>query len=284
MRKSPLGKGLGALLPPAEKTGWGYVTLPVERISPNSSQPRREFTPESIEDLASSIREKGIIQPIVLRKAGRGYEIIAGERRWRAAQMAGLKTVPAIVMDVDAKESLELALVENLQREDLNPIEEASAYEKLIEDFGLTHEEISRRIGKNRSTITNQLRLLKLPTEAREALARGEISAGHARALLSIQSVKKVLEILRSIKKERLSVRKTEQLVQKTLSTKTAASMAPGTPAYLAPLAQKIKRALGTQVRITSKDGKGRIEIEYYSGDELQRLVNILIGDDKPVL
>lgn len=280
--KNPLGKGLGALIP-TEKPDGGYIMLPIERISPNSSQPRKEFKPESIEDLAESIREKGIIQPLVLRKNEDGYEIIAGERRWRAAQKAGLRRVPAIIKDVDARESLEIALVENLQREDLNPIDEAMAYEKLIEDFGLTHEDISLRIGKDRSTITNQLRLLRLPKEAKDALVKGEITPGHARALLSLQSPKKILELLEAIRSEKLSVRKTEQLVHKSMLAKKPKSEQESLSPYLSELGDRLRHALGTQIRIVDKGGKGKIEIEYYSNEELQRLIDILARKDKGV-
>ena len=276
MKRSVLGKGLDALIP-AEKVGQGYVILGIDEIRPNTFQPRKDFDEEAINELAASIQEKGIIQPIVVRKNMNAYEIIAGERRWRAAQRVGLTKIPVIIKDVSDREVLELALVENLQREDLNPIEEATAYSQLIEDFGLTHEEISKRIGKERSTITNQLRLLKLPEEVREAVIKGEITAGHARALLGLESPNKMKEVLEAIRKEKLSVRKTEKLVQKLLADKQTAIKSHDIDPYIKHLTDELKKALGTQVQIIDKGGEGRIEIEYFSKDELERLIEILI-------
>ncbi|MGH7799111.1 MAG: ParB/RepB/Spo0J family partition protein [Thermodesulfobacteriota bacterium] len=275
MKRSVLGKGLDALIP-AEKVGQGYVILGIDEIRPNTYQPRKDFDEEAINGLAVSIQEKGIIQPIVVRKNMNAYEIIAGERRWRAAQRVGLTKIPVIIKDVSDREVLELALVENLQREDLNPIEEATAYGQLIEDFGLTHEEISKKIGKERSTITNQLRLLKLPEEVREALIKGEITAGHARVLLGLESPNKMKEVLEAIRKEKLSVRKTEKLVQKLLAGKQTAIKSHDIDPYIKHLTDELKQALGTQVKIIDKGGEGRIEIEYYSKDELERLIEIL--------
>lgn len=277
MKKSPLGKGLGALIP-GDKQERDYKLIGIEEIRPNDSQPRKGFDSAALDDLASSIKEKGIIQPLVLRKTSKGYEIIAGERRWRAAQKAGLAKVPAIIKDVDTQEALELALVENLQREDLNPMEEARAYDQLIEQFGLSHEEISKRIGKDRSTVTNQLRLLKLPDEVAEALIEGEITPGHARALLSLQSNEHILKALKEVKNSKLSVRKTERLVKDFARPKTGPSDYEDISPYLRQLSNDLKRALGTQVRIVDKKGKGKIEIEYYSNEELQRLIEFLAG------
>lgn len=277
MKKSPLGKGLGALIP-GDKQERDYKLVGIEEIKPNDSQPRKGFDSAALDDLASSIKEKGIIQPLVLRKTSKGYEIIAGERRWRAAQKAGLAKVPAIIKDVDTQEALELALVENLQREDLNPMEEARAYDQLIEQFGLSHEEISKRIGKDRSTVTNQLRLLKLPDEVAEALIEGEITPGHARALLSLQSNEHILKALKEVKNSKLSVRKTERLVKDFTGPKTGPSDYEDISPYLRQLSNDLKRALGTQVRIVDKKGKGKIEIEYYSNEELQRLIEFLAG------
>ena len=275
MKRSVLGKGLDALIP-AEKVGQGYVILGIDEIRPNTFQPRKDFDEEAINELAVSIQEKGIIQPIVVRKNINAYEIIVGERRWRAAQRVGLTKIPVIIKDVSDREALELALVENLQREGLNPIEEASAYGQLIEDFGLTHEEISKRIGKERSTVTNQLRLLKLPEEVREALIKGEITAGHARALLGLESPNKMKEVLEAIRKDKLSVRKTEKLVQKLLGDKQTSIKSHDIDPYIKHLTDELKKALGTQVKIIDKGGEGKIEIEYYSKDELERLIEIL--------
>jgi ParB family chromosome partitioning protein len=277
LKKVILGRGLDALIP-TERAGYGYMLLSIEDMRPNSFQPRKDFDEEGIEELAASIQEKGIIQPLVVRKSESGYEIIAGERRWRAAQKIGLTKVPVIIKDVSDREALELALVENLQREDLNPIEEATAYEQLIEDFGLTHDEISKRIGKDRSTITNQLRLLKLPDEVKQALIKGKITAGHARAILSLQSYSQSKEVLESIIRDKLSVRKTEKLVQKLSEQKEQVIRLYDVDPYIQHLTDELKKTLGTQVKIIDKDGKGKIEIEYYSKDELERLIEILEG------
>lgn len=279
MKKGVLGRGLDALIPTEKASpSYNYTLLGVNEIVPNTFQPRKEFDEEAMEELAASVQEKGVIQPLIVRRAERGYEIIAGERRWRAAKKAGLAEVPVIIKDASNREALELALVENLQREDLNPIEEATAYEQLIKDFGLTHEEISERIGKERSTITNQLRLLKLPEEVKQDLMEGKITAGHARAVLGLQSGVKVIEILETVKKEKLSVRTTEKLVQKLSRQKEDIMKFDDSAPYIERFADELKTKLGTQVKIFYKDGKGKIEIEYYSPDELERLIETLIG------
>jgi len=282
LKKTTLGRGLDALIPKetvevGSSGGTGFIVAGVQEVTPNRSQPRKDFDDESIAELAASIKEKGIIQPIVVRNTPGGYEIIAGERRWRAAQRAGLTKVPIIVKDVSDREVLELALIENLQREDLNPIEEAMAYSQLIQDFGLTHEDVSGRIGKDRSTITNQLRLLKLTEEAKQALVDGEISAGHARALLSIELEEISLQVLNAIIKQRLSVRMTESLIRKLSQEKKSVAEPQGEDIYLRQMADELKRNLNTKVRIVNKKGKGKIEIEYYSQDELDRLCRILM-------
>lgn len=281
MKKGILGRGLDALIPTERgEPRYSYMFLDVDEMMPNAFQPRKGFDEEAMDELVASIREKGVIQPLIVRKSEGGYEIIAGERRWRAAKRAGLTQVPAIIKDASNREALELALVENLQREDLNPIEEATAYEQLIKEFGLTHEEISERIGKERSTITNQLRLLRLPAEVKEALIEGKITAGHARAVLSLQSGSEVREVLETIKKEKLSVRKTEKLVQKLSAHRESTIQFNEFTPYISHYTDEIKKRLGTQVRIFDKDGKGKIEIEYYSRDELERIIEILIGKE----
>lgn len=279
MKKSRLGKGLDALIP-SEKT-WESVTnqLSVDRIKPNKSQPRKNFDEASIMELAASIREKGVIQPLTVRKTGNEYEIIAGERRWRASKLAGIKNVPVFIIEADDNEMLELALIENLQREDLNPIEEAEAYQKLAEEFNLTHEEISKKIGKDRSSISNQLRLLKLTMKAKEALINGLISAGHARALITINDQNLLDEYLNIIIANNLSVRQTEKLVKPRpgLKNRIEKKQADSTDQlYLEAIAEELKKSLGTKVKINGVSDKGKIEIEYYSGDELDRLIGIL--------
>ena len=214
MKKSGLGKGLDALIPSEKKEGDSPNLLPIDRIKPNKYQPRKNFEDSAIRDLASSIREKGVIQPLTVRKSGSDYEIIAGERRWRASKLAGMKNLPVVIIEAEDNEILELALIENLQREDLNPIEEAEAYQRLADEFKLTHEEISRKIGKDRSTISNQLRLLKLTKRSKEALINGLISAGHARALITVEDERLIDEYLDVIITNSLSVRQAEKLVK----------------------------------------------------------------------
>jgi len=274
LKKATLGRGLDALIPIEEDNG--FIIAGIDQLKHNSFQPRKDFDDDAIDELASSIREKGIIQPLVVRKSGNYYEIIAGERRWRAAQKAGLTKVPIILKDVSDSEVLELALIENLQREDLNPIEEAIAYDQLIADFGLTHGDISKRIGKERSTITNQVRLLKLPAQVKQALKNGEITAGHARAILSIDSQTKAIEILEIIQRNKLSVRQTEKIIRN-LTKKQGENKKPSDiDLYLKHLTEELKRSLGTQIKIIDKNGSGKIEIEYYSKDELERLIEML--------
>lgn len=279
MKKATLGRGLDALIPKESKPE-GLTLLSINEIRPNALQPRKDFDDETITELTASIKEKGILQPIVVRQAAGGYEIIAGERRWRAAQRAGVVKVPVVVKDASDMEAIELALIENLQREDLNPIEEASGYQHLIGEYGLTHEEVSARIGKDRSTITNQLRLLRLSDEAKRALIEGEITAGHARALLALESHSEANVVLHAIRKKKLSVRMTESLIRNMTREKKAAAMKPLVrDPYIERLENDIKGSLSTQVRIIYNKGKGRIEIDYYSDDELERLVSALLGN-----
>ncbi len=283
MKKKVLGKGLDALLPKEPVETNGITTIPIDMLKPNESQPRKQFSEHSIEELASSIREKGIIQPLLVRKKENYYEIIAGERRWRASQRAGLKQLPVIIKDISDSEALQIGLIENLQREDLNPLEEAQAYEKLISDFHMTHEEIAKKIGKNRSTITNQLRLLKLTEEAKSSLLNNKISSGHARALLALDEEEKTNEILRIVIEKNLSVRQTEALVKKiATSSKRKAEDSEQKieedtiKLHILHLEEELKKTLGTNVSIKHRGQKGKIEIEYYSNDELQRLIGIL--------
>ena len=276
MKKATLGRGLDALIP-KETASAGFILAAIHEVRPNLRQPRKEFDDEAIAELSLSIKEKGVLQPLIVRRVGTGYEIIAGERRWRAAQKAGVTKVPIIIKEASDSEALELALIENLQRQDLNPIEEAGGYRHLIEDFGLTHEEVAARIGKDRSTITNQLRLLKLPEEAQKALVEGEITAGHARAILSLGSPAEMESALSAIRKQKLSVRNTESLVKKMSSTGKKEEKEHDEDPYVRSLADELKRAMSTQVRIVYNNGRGRIEIDYYSTDELERLAALLL-------
>ncbi len=274
-RRRALGRGLGALIPvarsPAE-SGLADTTSQarLDAILPNPYQPRANFTDETIDELAASIRQKGLLQPLLVRRVGQQYQLIAGERRFRAAQRAGLTHVPVTVREADDREALELALIENLQRENLNPIEEARAYKRLCDEFGLTQDEVALRVGKNRSTITNSLRLLQLPREVRDQIEAGALSAGHARSLLGLESAKTQNEVARDIIRRRLSVRQTEALVRRKAE-------GVGKDLDQQALENALARALGTKVRLhPTKNGAGKIEIAYYSLAELSGLVERL--------
>lgn len=275
-QKKVLGRGIGALLQVAEEEK-RLITCGIEEVIPNKRQPRKVFDPEKLKELVASIKEKGVIQPLLARRIDGGYELIAGERRWRAAQMAGLKEIPVIIKDVRDTEMLELALIENIQRADLNPIEEAEAYQRLIEEFDFTQEELSIRIGKERSTITNQLRLLKLPDFIKDDISKGVVSTGHAKAILGLDSPQKQLEAHFLIVKKGLSVRESETLTRR-LTKGEPVKKAQKTNADIERLQAGLMRSLGTKVRVIGSGEKGKIEIEYYSPDELDRLVNILKG------
>jgi ParB family transcriptional regulator, chromosome partitioning protein len=285
MEKRPaLGKGLSALIPDVPDVVRPPVPtneVDVDRIRPNEFQPRHQFEEASLDDLAASIRSNGIIQPIVVRKADDGYRIIAGERRWRAAQRAGLTRVPVVVKDVPAgrdAQLLEMALIENIQREDLNPIDEAAAYERLIADFGMTQEEIAAAVGKDRSSVANYLRLLKLPLEVRAEVGAGRLSMGHARALLGVPDEGGQRQVARDVVSRNLSVRETEAIV------KRLGQAAPATPTPVPPdvhtraAEEKLRLTLGTRVRINRKGKGGRIEIDFGSEDELHRIYEHLTG------
>jgi len=282
-KKMTLGKGLNALFPDIssvmeeeDKTGMPTL-LDIETIRPNAYQPRKIFDPEKIEELAVSLRSSGIIQPLVVRKGSDGYELIAGERRWRAAIKAGLKEVPVIIKDVSDDQVLKLSLIENLQRENLNPVEEAEAYYRLIEDFKLLQETIGEVVGKNRSTITNALRLLKLPEEIKKDLSLGKISSGHARAILALDNNAKRLTLHREIIKRELSVRQTEALVKHWKEGKSLATPRKE-PVEIKSIRENLQRTLGTQVKIFRKGKKGRIEILFFSDDDLERILEIIQG------
>ena len=277
--KTALGKGLGALIPEKEKET-GILELDINTIVPNEYQPRRSFKNDSLRELASSIREKGIIQPVIVRKVtDNSYRLIAGERRWRAARMASLTKIPAIVKDAAPAEALELALIENIQREDLNPLETADAFQRLINEFNLTHDELSRRVGKDRATVTNYLRILKLSSEIKSWIIEGSLSIGHAKALLQIENTRTQVEVARKIVQKGLSVREAETLSKK-LSSPSVSTRRPHVweDPQIASLEEKLRQSLGTKVRLVHKGKKGgKLEIEYYSLEELDRLLEILI-------
>jgi ParB family chromosome partitioning protein len=273
-----LGKGLGALIP--EKgvpEGEGKKALQqcgIEEVQPNPFQPRKAFSDEQLQELVDSIREKGILQPLLVRRKSDGYELIAGERRWRAAQRAGLREIPILVRDVSDSEMLELSLIENIQRENLNPIEEAEAYKRLMEQFHLTQEEISKKVGKDRTTIANMVRLLRLPPEIKLSLAEGKITMGHARAFLSLDGVDKQKLLWKRLLSGGLSVRQTESLVRR-LRTRGSPTPRRSNPEWSA-LIEELQRALGTKVRIVGKRKRGKIEIDFFSPDELDRIIELL--------
>jgi ParB family chromosome partitioning protein len=279
--KPALGKGLSALIPEKEKVrSKEILELNIDMIMPNEYQPRRAFNDTALKELVASIREKGIIQPVIVRKASdNSYHLIAGERRWRAARVAGLSSIPAIVKDAAPMESLELALIENIQREDLNPLETAEAFQRLISDFSITHDDLSKKVGKDRATVTNYLRILKLPFEVKQWIADGSLSIGHAKALLQVDHQRIQIEIASRIIKQGLSVRETENLCKKNPSVQTPQSkFRKSRDPQIASLEEKMMHSLGTKVRLIHRSNKkgGRIEIEYYSLEELDRLLELL--------
>ena len=259
--------------------GDSVLIMKISSVEPNRDQPRKHFSEEGIEELASSIKQYGIIQPLLVQKREDYYEIIAGERRWRAAMKAGLKEVPVIVKDYSNREAVEISLIENIQREDLNPIEEALAYDRLIQEFELTQEQVAGRVSKSRSAVTNSLRLLKLVDDVRQMVIAGDISEGHARTLLGLPNEEMQRLLAERIVKEKLSVRETEKLVKKLTSNTPKKTKARDyqKEAILGNLSEQLKVILGTKVSITEKGkSKGKIEIEYYSDDELNRIFEML--------
>ncbi|MCQ2511295.1 MAG: ParB/RepB/Spo0J family partition protein [Lachnospiraceae bacterium] len=257
------------------------MTLKLSDIVPNKEQPRQEFDENSLEELADSIRQFGIIQPLVVQPKGKYYELIAGERRWRAAKLAGLKEVPVVIREFSAQETMEISLIENIQRENLNPIEEAVAFKRLINEFDLKQEEVAERVSKSRTAITNSMRLLKLPEEVQQMLISGSISSGHARALLSIDNAGLQLEIAEKIVSENLSVRDVEKLVKSLDKEKKPRKdkESPQVAAAYKSIEEKLKGIVGSKVEIKrNKKGNGKIEIEYYSQTELERIIELFEG------
>ena len=283
IHKKVLGRGLGALIPqrqeaPEVHTTPGLAEIPISQIQPNPYQPRKTFNEASIEELARSVREHGIVQPLVVTRAGDKYKLIAGERRFRAAQKSGLTTVPALIKEMMQEgDALQIALIENIQREDLNPIEEAMAYHQLHDDFQLTQEEISKRVGKERSTVANFLRLLKLPDPVKKLLASGQLSMGHARALLAIESPKKQEQLADRVVRKSLNVRQTELLASES-SPKTAEKKEKEKDVFTRDAEDKLQRTLRTKVEIDRRRRGGVIHIRYGSEDELIRVVDELMG------
>ena len=284
MNRKALGRGLGALLA-SDRT----IDLPepgeleLESIVPGPMQPRTQFDDESLSQLADSIKAHGIVQPILVRRSGDHYELVAGERRWRAAKLAGLRTIPAVVRDIPDKDLLEVALIENVQREDLNPIEEAQAYSKLIETVGLTQEALAERVGRDRSYITNYLRLLRLPDDIQQLVKQKRISTGHARTLLALPHVDLQRLVARQIITNDLSVRATEDIVRKRTAAGDSASKNPPVRVAVDPNVRaaetKLRRALGTQVRILEEPtGSGKLEISFFNRQDLDRLYTLIMS------
>lgn len=264
---------------PQPVAGELFLQIAIDEVVPNPRQPRTEIGDKELEDLAASIREAGVLQPILVREGEGGrYELIAGERRWRASKLAGLKRIPAMVQQVEGEKVLELALIENIQREQLNPIDEAQAFASLIQDFGLTQEAVAQRVGRKRPSVANSLRLLKLPGNVQKMLKEGVLAAGHAKALLTLESDKEIQKAAEEMAKGAFSVRKAETL---TKAKKRGARKTADTPdPNIRDAEERLQRALGTKVRIHRHGlGKGRIEIDFYSEDELQRLFEMLEGD-----
>jgi ParB family chromosome partitioning protein len=279
MNKRGLGRGLGALLSSTPTEGDVLVEVAVEQIEPNPHQPRKTFESNSLEELTASIRISGVIQPIIVRQAGNGYQLIAGERRWRAARQAGLDRVPAIVREATDADSLELALVENLLREDLNPMEEAEAYRNLLSQFGWTQEQLAQRIGRDRTSIANALRLLRLPDEIQADLRGGRLTMGHARALLALSTPAEQLKLRDEILAHDWSVRATEASIRAGESApqpRRTPRRRRGHSAELAALELSLQRALMTRVLISGNERRGKIEIAYANAEELERLTELL--------
>ena len=281
-QKKGLGRGLSALIPaaPEPRLESAQLEIGVERITPSPFQPRRSFDEAKIEELASSIRSQGIVQPLVVRPKDDQFELIAGERRWRAAMKAGLSRVPVVIREASDQEALQLALVENLQREDLNPIEAANGYRRLQEEFHWSQEEMAEKVGKSRPAITNSIRLLSLPAEVQREVASGNLPAGQARALLGLQTESLILSACREVIAKGLSTRETEKLVRHLMTGRRRRRQVPLIDPDLRSIVEELQRSLGTRVRLIPKarSTKGKIEIEYYTFPDLERIIHTITG------
>ena len=284
VRKSGLGKGLDSLIPDhhleeiSETENQGVVSVKISKVEPNREQPRKQFDEDALLELSESIKQFGVLQPLLVLNKNDYYEIIAGERRWRAAKIAGMKEIPVIIKDYSEQEIVEISLIENIQREDLNPIEEAMAYKRLLEDFHLKQDEIAEKVAKSRTAVTNSLRLLKLDEKVQEMLVDEMLTTGHARALLAITDTREQLELANRIFEEKLSVRETEKLIKNLLNPKKKEEVRSDSAedAIYEKLEDKMKGIVGTKVTINRrKKNKGKIEIEYYSQEELERIIEM---------
>ena len=280
VQRRGLGRGLGALFLGAEVPGVTTLEIPLAELEANPFQPRRHFDQAALEELATTIRSHGVLTPVVVRRGPTGYQVVAGERRIRAARLAGLTRIPAVVKEASDAQALEMALVENLQREDLNPVEGAEAYRRLIEGFGLTQEEVAERVGRDRSSVANALRLLRLPRRVREDLASGTLSEGHARALLGLEKQADQLKARDLVVKRGLTVRATEALVRRLRGAAPARSDRPavGGDPNLQALEDQLRGVLGTKVRIVRNGKGGSLEISFFSPEDLTRLVELIVG------
>ena len=278
-KRKALGKGLSALIPDADKPDdrdEQFFQCPVEVIEPNPHQPRQKFSPHELEEMVASVREKGILAPLLVSKTEAGYQLIAGERRWRAAQKAGLRRVPVVVREATPSESLELALIENIHRKDLNPIEEAVAYGKLLEETGITQHALAKRLSKDRSSITNLLRLLKLPVKIQQDVIDGRLSMGHARLLAGLKKNEDQWALRNSIIKRGLSVRQSEALAKRATHSPDTKAKGAAKDSYLRSLEDNLKSSLGTKVEIRKRGKKGTVVVHFYSDDEFDRLLELL--------
>jgi len=282
--RAPLSQGVAAIQEPAVQTAADEILqVPVEKIDPNPLQSRTIFQADRLQELAQSIRVNGVIQPLVARKRGGRYQLVAGERRWRASKIAGLATVPVVVQELSDEQLLEVTLIENIQREDLTPIEVARAFDRLVKDLKLSHEEIASRTGKDRTTITNTLRLLRLPADLQQMISEHRLSMGHARAILGLPTEELQRQVAEKASAQSMSVRQVERLIQRMTESREpkSADEILADPNVKAAV-QELERVLGTRVRIMAKStGRGRIEIDYYSGEDLNRIYELIAGDSK---
>ena len=279
-RRSGLGRGLGALIPETEQPTGGVAHVPVLAITPNPLQPRTVVDPEALTELAASIREHGLIQPLIVTQQGPDrYQLIAGERRWQAARMAGLAQVPVIVKEATPQQALEIALVENIQRADLNPLEEAVAFRQLVDEFDLTQEQVAERVGKSRVSVTNTLRLLRLPAAVKQALLDGTVREGHARTLLALPTKEAQVAALKTVITKGLSVRQTEDLVRRLMAEPDPPKQAEPVLPEVQALEEDFRETLGTKVSLyRSRKGRGRLVIHFFSEEELQALYDVIVG------